>query len=76
MIMCLSIPGTILKIDGNMAEVDIAGNTCTAGTHLTEGLNPGDRVLVHSGFIIQKLSPDEAAETETLLREILGSEEN
>ena len=74
--MCLSIPGTVIKINGSMAKIDIAGNTCTAGTHLMEDLKPGDRVLVHSGFIIQKLSPSEAAETEKLIREILSSEED
>jgi hydrogenase expression/formation protein HypC len=72
--MCLSIPGKIINLDDQIASIDIAGNIYKAGTHLMEEVKIGDFVLIHSGFIIQKLSPDEAAETENLLRDILNQE--
>ena len=74
--MCLSIPGKVLSVKGTMAEIDIAGNIYEAGTQLIDDIIPGDLVLIHSGFIIQKMSPEEAAETENLLREILDSEQD
>jgi hydrogenase expression/formation protein HypC len=73
--MCLSIPGKILAIKGNMAEIEIAGNIYQAGTQLMEEVQEGDLVLIHSGFIIQKLSPEEADESEKLLRDILNTEQ-
>ena len=72
--MCLSIPGKIISIEGGIADIDIAGNVYKAGTQLMEEVEVGDLVLIHSGFIIQKLSEEEAAETEKLLRDILNSE--
>jgi len=74
--MCLSIPGRVISIKDNMAEIDIAGNKYQAGIQLMDEVNPGDLVLIHSGFIIQKLTPEEANETEQLLRDILNTDEN
>ena len=74
--MCLSIPGRVISIKDNMAEIDIAGNKYQAGIQLMDEVSPGDLVLIHSGFIIQKLTPEEANETEQLLRDILNTDEN
>ena len=73
--MCLSIPGKIISIDKSTAMIDISGNIYQAGTQLIDNINKGDIVLIHSGFIIQKLTPEEAEETKKLLREILESED-
>jgi len=72
--MCLSIPGKIIELEDQVASIDIAGNVYKAGTHLMEDLSLGDFVLIHSGFVIQKLSPEEAEETQNLLRDILDQE--
>ncbi len=72
--MCLSIPAKIIELDSNQAVVELAGSKLSVSTHLMEDLSIGDFVLIHSGFIIQKLSPEEAAETEQLLRDILTQE--
>jgi hydrogenase expression/formation protein HypC len=37
---------------------------------LPEALNPGDYVIVHAGFALRKVEPEEAEETLRLLREI------
>ncbi len=73
--MCLSIPGKVIGIKNNLADIDIAGNIYQAGTQLVEDISLGDMVLIHSGFIIQKMSIEEAEETENLLREILNLED-
>lgn len=68
--MCLSVPGEIISIDGQMAKVSIGGTILNIGLQLMEGLKEGDFVLVHSGFAIQKLNKEEADEIEGLFREM------
>jgi hydrogenase expression/formation protein HypC len=63
--MCLSIPARIETIEGETALCSVGGATYQANLQLLEGqlLAPGDYVLIHTGFAIQKISEDEAAET-------------
>ncbi len=68
--MCLSIPARIISIDGEMAEVSAGGTVFKAGLHLLENPVPGEYVLLHAGFAIQKISEKEAKETLDLLDEI------
>ena len=72
--MCVAMPGRVLSVDNGIARVDFDGNIIEARADLTEVV-AGDRVLVHAGLIIQKLSATEAEEMEAIfadLREILG----
>jgi hydrogenase expression/formation protein HypC len=68
--MCLSIPAKVIDIDGDMAEVSIGGTVFKAGLQLVENIKPGDYILLHAGFAIQKISSEEAEETLKLLREM------
>jgi hydrogenase expression/formation protein HypC len=68
--MCLSIPVKIISIEGSMAEVSAGGTIFRAGMQMIEDAAPGDYVLLHAGFAIQKISTEEAEETMRLLREI------
>ncbi|MBN1107750.1 MAG: HypC/HybG/HupF family hydrogenase formation chaperone [Bacteroidales bacterium] len=68
--MCLSIPVKILSIDGDMAEVSAGGTIFKAGLQMIENAAPGDYVLLHAGFAIQKISDEEAEETLRILREM------
>ena len=68
--MCLAIPGTITAIQQEEATVDYGGTTRRASTRLLPQSAVGDCVLVHAGFVIQKLDPDEGAELEALLKEV------
>lgn len=43
--MCLAIPSKIIKIDGNIAEVDIGGNIKEINILLTPEAKVGDYVL-------------------------------
>jgi len=68
--MCLSIPAKIVEINGDMATVSCGGALFPAGLQLIENARPGDYVLLHAGFAIQKISEKEAAETLSVLREL------
>ncbi|MFC2117978.1 HypC/HybG/HupF family hydrogenase formation chaperone [Bacteroidota bacterium] len=68
--MCLSIPGKVISVEGNMAKVSVGGAEYNASLQLIEDVNPGDYVLVHTGFAIQKISKEDADETMKLLSEL------
>jgi hydrogenase expression/formation protein HypC len=72
--MCLSVPAKVLEINGAIARVAVGGAEVDAGLHLLDDVKPGDYVLLHTGYAIQKLSESEARETMQLLREFLGDE--
>ena len=68
--MCLAIPALIKSIDGQQAVADIDGVTRKVSLQLTPEAKVGDYVLLHTGYAISVIDPDEAAETLKLLREI------
>lgn len=68
--MCLAIPGTITALEQEEAVVDYGGTTRRASIRLMPESAVGDVVLVHAGFVIQKLDPKSGAELEALLKEI------
>ncbi len=67
--MCVALPGTVISIDGTNAVVDFNGNKVTARAGLVSAA-VGDRVLVHAGCIIQKVSMQEADEMAALFKEL------
>ncbi len=58
----MSIPAKIEDIDGETAICSVGGSTYRANLMMlhTEELKPGDYVLIHTGFAIQKLDGEEA----------------
>ncbi len=68
--MCLAIPALVMSINGHQAEVDIEGVTRQVGIELTPEVKVGDYVLLHTGYAINVIDPDEAEETLKLLREL------
>jgi hydrogenase expression/formation protein HypC len=68
--MCLAIPGTISKIEEETATIDYGGTTRSASVRLLPEVAVGDCVLVHAGFVIQKIDAEEGAELEALLKEV------
>ena len=68
--MCLAIPAKITELDGDdMAVVALEGIKKRISTALVEDLAIGDYVLVHVGYALHKVSPDEAARTLQLMAE-------
>lgn len=70
MIMCLSIPAKVVKVDGEFAEVDFQGVKKSVGINFVKDVRVGDYLLVHSGFAIEKMGEADALETLRLWEEI------
>lgn len=74
--MCLAVPAKIIEVNGNIAKVDFGGNVLReVNIILVEEAKPGDYVLVHAGYAIQKVDEKEALETLRLWNEILKESE-
>ncbi len=72
--MCLAAPARVLTISENVATVDYGGveTQCRLET-LTEEVAVGDYVLIHTGFAIRRLSPEDGEETLKLFDELARS---
>jgi hydrogenase expression/formation protein HypC len=68
--MCLAIPARVIEATGTLAKVDILGNSREADLTLVGSAEPGEYVLVHAGFAIQKLSEEDAQATLRLFAEL------
>ena len=68
--MCLAIPAQVIElIDAERAMVDMSGVRKRISTALLDTLAVGDYVIVHVGYALSRLDPDEAAETLRLIAE-------
>ena len=65
--MCIASSGVIIEKRGHKADVDFGGNIIEAEAGLTP-CEVGDRVLVHAGCIIQKLTKTEAEEMDEIMK--------
>lgn len=69
--MCLAIPALVVELSPNdMARIDLDGVRKDISLALVEDVAVGDYVIVHVGYALQKLDPDEAAETLALFAEL------
>jgi hydrogenase expression/formation protein HypC len=68
--MCLAIPAKVISVDGANALVTIEDVEYKASLLLLDDVRPGDFIMLHAGFAIEKVDPEEAAETLRLLNEI------
>lgn len=60
--MCLAVPMTIIQIEGNRAVAESRGVETAVDISFMPDVKKGDKVIVHAGFIIEKLDEHEAAE--------------
>ena len=72
--MCLAVPMKITAIDGFQCTCSARGVEREVSLFMLQGeeLAPGDHVLVHVGYAIQKVSAEEAAESWVLFDELLA----
>jgi len=72
--MCLSVPGRVIDIqieDGfRMGRVDFGGVVKKACLEYLPDIEVGDYALVHVGFAISRILPEEAEKTLRLFREL------
>lgn len=73
--MCLSIPSKVVKIDkeNEIATVDTMGVQRDASLSLMseEDIKVGDYVLLHIGFVMNKIDEAEALDSLELYKEII-----
>lgn len=67
--MCIAIPGKILSIQGQQAQVDFNGNQVAVNIGLIEP-EVGQYVLVHAGCAIEVMDKDKATELLELFEEL------
>ena len=72
--MCLAVPGEVITIKDNIADVSFSGLLRAVDLTLVPGVKVGDYVLVHAGCAIQIIPAEEALETIRLATEI-GNED-
>ncbi len=69
--MCLAIPVRVEKIlADDIAIVDIGGVKKEISVALIEDLATGDYVIMHVGYALNKIDPDEALKTLELFNEM------
>ncbi len=69
--MCLAIPAQVVELrDGDNAMVDLAGVRKEISLSLVDDVAVGDYVIVHVGYALNKLDPEEAAKTLALFAEL------
>lgn len=68
--MCLAIPGKIIEIDGVMATVDVGGVQKAISLALVDDVSVGDYVIVHVGYALNRLDPEEAQKTLELFAQV------
>ena len=62
--MCLAIPVQVTELlPDDMARVSLDGVTKVVSTVLVEDLEVGDYVVLHVGYALAKIDPEEAART-------------
>ena len=69
--MCLAIPAQIVELRADdKALVDLAGVKKEISLALVDGVAVGDYVIVHVGYALNRLDPEEAANTLKLFAEL------
>jgi hydrogenase expression/formation protein HypC len=62
--MCLAIPVRVVELlDGSTALVDLDGIRKEVSLALVDGVQAGDYVIVHVGYALARLDPEEAERT-------------
>ena len=76
--MCLAVPMQIRSINDFQCICEARGIEREVSLFMLQGedISPGDHVLVHVGYAIQKVSEDEATSTWELFDEILAAEQS
>lgn len=68
--MCLAVPAKVVEIsEGDQAIVDLGGVRKDVSLALVEGVEVGDYVIIHVGYALTRLDPEEAEKTLALMAE-------
>lgn len=74
--MCLALPALVKEVlPDDTAVVDLGGVRKEISLALVADVTPGDYVIVHVGYALSKLDPEEAARTLALFAEMATLEQ-
>jgi hydrogenase expression/formation protein HypC len=69
--MCLAVPALVMeRLDGEEALIDAGGVRKRISLALVPDASPGDYVIVHVGYAISLLDPQEAERTLALFAQV------
>lgn len=69
--MCLALPSLVTEIlPDDQAKVELGGVSKVISLALVSDVVPGDYVIVHVGYALTKVDPDEAGKTLALFAEM------
>ena len=71
--MCLAVPLKIISIDGKTAVGEASGLTQKLRVDFIPDIRPGDYVMVHAGFAIEKLTEQQAKENLACIQEAVDA---
>ena len=71
--MCLAVPMKVAEIVDSTAICEVDGVRREASLMLLDDVAVGDYVLLHAGFAIEKVDPEEAEKTLEVFREVLDA---
>jgi hydrogenase expression/formation protein HypC len=73
--MCLALPARIVELlPASEGLIDLGGVRKRISLELVSDVGPGDYVIVHVGYALQKLDPAEAERTLALFAEAAAAE--
>lgn len=68
--MCLAVPARIKQIHSDaMAKAEVGGIVKEVSLALVDDVKVGDYVIIHVGFALSRLEPEEAEQTLALFAE-------
>jgi hydrogenase expression/formation protein HypC len=72
--MCLAIPMRVVTVEETKGTVELGGVEQPVNLTFTPEVEPGEYVVVHAGFALERLDEAEAQRTIVLLNELAASE--
>ncbi|MBC7342354.1 MAG: HypC/HybG/HupF family hydrogenase formation chaperone [Clostridia bacterium] len=76
--MCLGVPGRVEEIQegGKYVVVDAMGVKVRASTALIDSVAVGDYLMIHAGYALEKVDPEEARERIELWEQFLAYDQS
>lgn len=68
--MCLGIPVKVVSVEGSQGVAEFGSVRKAVDLRLIDHIQPGDYVVLHAGFAITRIDPEEAQRTLALMREL------
>jgi hydrogenase expression/formation protein HypC len=68
--MCLAVPMKVVSIEGAAGTVELGGVRQPVNFTLLPDVRPGEYVIVHAGFALERLDEEEARRTIELIKEL------